>query len=114
MLMLLFCVQGVPVARAEIKDSDADGISDDAEINVYHTDPHQYDTDGDGVGDGSEVLDGTNPLDSKSSILAGIPGSQGGIFSGNTPFWYSGLAANIVAVSFVLLAVPVVIIRRKA
>jgi len=32
-------------------------------INIYHTDPHKWDTDGDGLGDGEEVYTyHTNPL----------------------------------------------------
>lgn len=37
------------------KDSDADGLTDDEEINIYHTNPHNPDTDNDGLGDFDEV-----------------------------------------------------------
>ncbi len=37
-------------------DSDGDGISDDDEINKYHTDPHKADTDGDGLNDFQEIF----------------------------------------------------------
>ena len=97
----------------EIKDSDADGITDDAEVNVYHTDPYKFDTDGDGVGDGIEVLDGTDPLDPKSSVIAGMAEMKPGILEGDTLLWYFGLAANIVALAFVLIAVPLQILKRK-
>ena len=56
---------------ADRKDSDSDGLYDDDETNVYGTDPSNPDTDGDGVGDGQEVEDGTNPLDPSSSNGAG-------------------------------------------
>ncbi|MBI3495478.1 hypothetical protein HY065_02535 [Candidatus Berkelbacteria bacterium] len=36
-------------------DSDKDGLTDCEEINIYHTDPHNPDTDGDGLTDGVEV-----------------------------------------------------------
>ena len=36
-------------------DFDCDYISDDDEINLYHTDPHEKDTDGDGLPDGCEI-----------------------------------------------------------
>ena len=37
-------------------DSDGDGISDDDEINKYHTDPHKADTDDDGLTDFQEIF----------------------------------------------------------
>lgn len=43
-------------------DSDGDGLSDDAEVQIYGTDPFKADTDGDGRNDGEEVLAETNPL----------------------------------------------------
>ena len=43
-------------------DSDGDGLTDDQEINVYHTDPHKADTDGDGFTDAQEIKNGYNPL----------------------------------------------------
>ena len=46
-------------------DTDADGIADGDEINIYGTDPLSNDTDGDGLLDGEEVFNfGTNPLSS--------------------------------------------------
>jgi hypothetical protein len=42
-------------------------LVDDDELFVYGTDPAALDTDGDGTGDGEEVLTyGTNPLDPAS------------------------------------------------
>ncbi len=38
-----------------VVDSDADGLTDADELNVYGTDPTQFDTDRDGLGDGAEV-----------------------------------------------------------
>ena len=43
-------------------DTDDDGLTDWQEIKVYHTDPHLADADCDGVGDGTEVQNGTDPL----------------------------------------------------
>ena len=44
-------------------DSDGDGLNDGDEIHKYHTDPLKLDTDGDGLNDGDEVLKyHTDPL----------------------------------------------------
>ena len=43
-------------------DSDEDGLQDADENTIYGTQRLNYDTDGDGVGDGEEVYLGTNPL----------------------------------------------------
>ena len=42
-------------------DSDGDGLFDTDETQVYGTNPYVYDTDGDGIGDGTEIYNGTNP-----------------------------------------------------
>ncbi len=46
----------------KIEDTDQDKISDEAEINIYHTDPNNPDTDGDGLLDGGEIELGLDPL----------------------------------------------------
>jgi len=43
-------------------DTDGDGLSDEDEIYVYHTDPTLWDTDGDGYSDKLEVTLGADPL----------------------------------------------------
>ncbi len=45
----------------KILDSDRDGLSDEAEIKFYKTDPYKADTDGDGIDDGLEIALGRNP-----------------------------------------------------
>jgi hypothetical protein len=47
-------------------DTDGDGVSDFDEINLYHTDSHQADSDHDGFLDGTEIMKGFDPLNSKS------------------------------------------------
>ena len=48
-------------------DSDGDGLNDGDEIHKYHTDPLKLDTDGDGLNDGDEVLKyHTDPLNKDS------------------------------------------------
>jgi hypothetical protein len=44
-------------------DTDADGVADGDELNLYGTDPTIFDTDSDGVGDGEELFGiHTDPL----------------------------------------------------
>ncbi len=43
-----------------LEDPDWDGMTTQAEFNVYFTNPRQYDTDGDGLGDGWEIAHGFN------------------------------------------------------
>ncbi len=54
------------LAKKEIEplliDSDNDNLRDYEEKNIYHTDPLNPDTDGDGYADGAEVKAGYNPL----------------------------------------------------
>ncbi|MER2564234.1 MAG: OmpA family protein [Myxococcaceae bacterium] len=45
-------------------DDDGDGLTNDAELQVHHTDPARADTDGDGVRDDVEVANKTNPTTS--------------------------------------------------
>ena len=43
-------------------DTDGDGVDDKTEIEIWHTDPKKVDTDGDGIADGFEIIQGTNPI----------------------------------------------------
>ena len=51
---------------AVVVDSDLDGLTDQGEIQIYHTDPQNPDSDGDGILDGAEIVGKTNPLDPNS------------------------------------------------
>ena len=45
------------------QDTDVDGLHDYAEIDVYGTDPTNFDSDGDLIGDGAEInATGSDPL----------------------------------------------------
>ncbi len=50
-----------PAPSSTPQDSDRDGLSDEAEIEKYKSDPQNPDTDGDGFNDGQEVRNGYNP-----------------------------------------------------
>lgn len=57
--------------HAALKDSDTDGITDEAESATYGTDPWNRDTDKDGFDDGYEVVNGADPQDAKSMPFVG-------------------------------------------
>ncbi len=54
-------------------DSDADGLIDSAEVNIYKTDPLNADTDGDGYQDGQEVINGYDPAKAGNAKLFQTP-----------------------------------------
>ena len=58
-------------------DTDGDGLSDGDEVNKYHTDPLVADSDGDGFSDGDEVTAGSDPNDPSSTPLTVTPGAGG-------------------------------------
>jgi len=77
------------------QDSDYDGLSDQAEKTIYHTDPFKADTDGDGYLDSTEVLMKSNPLDASdpaSSLTAPVTAKT----ITSLP-WYISRAAGITA-----------------
>ena len=53
-------------------DFDGDGLSDDDERDIYHTDPFNPDSDGDGLPDGEEIQIGTMP-DNSDTDGDGLP-----------------------------------------
>ncbi|HPV70625.1 MAG TPA: L,D-transpeptidase family protein [Candidatus Magasanikbacteria bacterium] len=60
--LLIVCLLLSRSVRAEILDSDNDGLTDQEEIDLYHTDPQLADTDGDGFLDGQEINCEYSPL----------------------------------------------------
>ena len=49
-------VNGPRLLLVRLQDTDGDGISDEAETNIFSTNPSSADTDGDSVNDGDEIL----------------------------------------------------------
>ena len=85
------------------KDTDLDGLTDQGEIQIFHTDLNNPDTDGDSFLDGAEVLVGTNPLDKSDPQTTVQPPQQK-----NIPWiWYLARASGIT--SYILLFLLIVI-----
>lgn len=93
------------------KDSDYDGLSDQAEINIYHTDPLKADTDGDGYLDSTEVLIGSDPLnprDPADTLAAQVsPNAPAAAATISSLPWYITRSAGIV--SYILMFLIVVL-----
>lgn len=79
-MISLFIFSGLKFVNAEEKkvdygnniiiDSDLDGLTDEGEKQIYTTEQKNLDTDQDGIIDGAEVINGTDPLDSASPSIA--------------------------------------------
>lgn len=66
---MLLILSGVRFSFADqAVDSDHDGISDQDETAIYHTDPQKSDTDGDGFSDGEELKNGYSPYNPKKGL----------------------------------------------
>lgn len=83
--------------QAALKDSDADGLTDQAETELYLTSPTNADSDSDGIDDASEILNTTNPLE--RNVQEDTPANS-------KLAWYIGRASGILA--FILLTLVVV------
>jgi hypothetical protein len=74
----LFLSGGVVQAVSPV-DSDSDGLSDDIETLVYHTDINNSDTDGDGFSDGKEVDTGYSPRFPNMKKMAEVDSDKDGL-----------------------------------
>lgn len=70
LVFLFFCT--TPAVAAKGLDLDADGLLDADEISLYHTDPANADTDGDGYNDGLEITHGYSPLQGSAKRLRDV------------------------------------------
>lgn len=62
-------------AALKSKDTDSDGLSDWDELNIYKTSPYLEDSDSDGIKDGAEVKNGTDPNCPEGRICYGAGGT---------------------------------------
>lgn len=77
--LVLFLSLTVPAWANNLPDQDKDGIPDQDEINIYHTDPSNPDTDGDGYQDSEELKNGYSPLNSKLIKLEEVDTDNDGL-----------------------------------
>lgn len=95
--------------QAAVKDSDADGLTDQAETDTYHTDPHNADTDGDNFSDTDEVLAHSNPLEAQS-----IPKRALSETENETPLpWNIVWISSLGGLALIVLYTVVAIVRKK-
>jgi hypothetical protein len=74
----LFCLLFIP-AIAHALDSDGDGLSDELELTLLHTDPLNPDTDGDGFNDKEEVDLGFSPRHERPIKLGAVDTDRDGL-----------------------------------
>ncbi len=69
--LLLIVLSAIPLfaSAGGLTDSDSDGVPDEDEIKIYHTDPDNPDTDGDGYNDWLELNNGFSPRNAKKVKL---------------------------------------------
>jgi DMSO/TMAO reductase YedYZ heme-binding membrane subunit len=103
----LIAVAQTASSTTYLKDSDYDGLSDQVETTIYHTDPLKADTDGDGYLDAAEVLSGSNPLNA-SDPAASLAGQNSESEANEAPSslpWYVARAAGIGALVLMFLII---------
>ena len=85
-----------------IIDSDLDGLTDLGEEQIFGTDKLNPDTDGDGIFDGVEVVNHSDPLDAISPMATEIITNNAKVVDREVPWaWYVVRASGFV--SFILL-----------
>lgn len=87
------------------KDTDMDGLTDTAEVQIYKTNPQIADSDGDRVIDSQEIIDKTNPNDSQSNGSLNVLNKNKNLLKKLNPtMWYIARASGIAAfITFTLV-----------
>lgn len=96
-------------AQALLKDSDVDGLTDQAEVSVYKTDPTNNDTDKDGFDDGYEVDQKTSPIDALSLPLTAVGDTVSAGFLDVMATFFIRLGLPMWAIWFIAVVVSVAI-----
>ncbi|MFA6215961.1 MAG: L,D-transpeptidase family protein, partial [Patescibacteria group bacterium] len=78
-LAAFFILKSGLVLAADNLNSDADGLADADELDIYHTDPNNADTDGDGYSDYEEVYNGYSPRDKNKIKLSRLDSDSDGV-----------------------------------
>lgn len=77
--LILFIATASAISANELPDRDNDGVPDKDEIEIYHTDPGQADTDGDGYNDKVELITGYSPFNKERLKLEASDYDQDGL-----------------------------------
>lgn len=94
-----------------IVDHDLDGLTDQAEIQIYKTDLNNPDTDEDGYFDGAEILAGSDPLDAESFPGLPVMNDDGTVdveksSPAETPWtWYISRASGLMGFALLYLSI---------
>jgi len=102
-------ITAAPISGASAQDSDYDGLTDQVEKNVYHTDSTKVDSDGDGYLDSTEILVGSNPLN-PNNLASSLSDQSAPTVEAKTPGasslpWYVARAAGLAAYGLMFLIV---------
>ncbi len=102
-----------------IVDSDLDGLTDLGEEKIFRTDKLNPDTDGDGIFDGVEITNQSDPLNAVSPMVTEIITNNAKVIDREVPWaWYAVRASGFVAfallwlVMFTGLAIRIPILKK--
>lgn len=96
----------VDYGESIVVDSDLDGLSDEGEKQLFKTDPGSPDSDKDGFFDGTEILNGTDPLEYSDPAKSGIVNLTEDYLERETPWaWFLSRASGFLAYIFLWLSI---------